>query len=97
VITRELQREMRIVSLRITIDDRPGVLGKISSLLGQHGANILEVSHRRMFLDIPAKGAELEIMIETRDRAHAASIVELIEKEGFTARVLDAPAGREVH
>ena len=97
VITRELQREMRIVSLRITIDDRPGVLGRISSLMGQNGANILEVSHRRMFLDIPAKGAELEIMIETRDRAHAASIVQLIEREGFTARVLDAPAGREVH
>jgi threonine dehydratase len=97
VITRELQREMRIVNLRITIDDRPGVLGRISSLMGQHGANILEVSHRRMFLDIPAKGAELEIMIETRDRAHAVLIVDLIEKEGFTARVLDAPAGREVH
>jgi threonine dehydratase len=96
VITRELQREMRIVNLRITIDDRPGVLGKISSLLGQHGANILEVSHRRMFLDIPAKGAELEIMIETRDKPHAEDIVRLIEAQGFTTRVLDAPGGREL-
>lgn len=96
VITRELQREMRIDNLRITIDDRPGVLGKISSLLGQHGANILEVSHRRMFLDIPAKGAELEIMIETRDKPHAEDIVRLIEAQGFTTRVLDAPGGREL-
>jgi threonine dehydratase len=96
VITRELQREMRIVNLRITIDDRPGVLGRISTLLGQHGANILEVSHRRMFLDIPAKGAELEIMIETRDQQHAEEIVRLIEAQGFTTRVLDAPGGREL-
>jgi threonine dehydratase len=96
VITRELQREMRIVNLRITIDDRPGVLGRISTLLGQHGANILEVSHRRMFLDIPAKGAELEIMLETRDHHHAEEIVRLIEREGFTTRVLDAPGGREL-
>jgi threonine dehydratase len=96
VITRELQREMRIVNLRITIDDRPGVLGRISSLLGQHGANILEVSHRRMFLDIPAKGAELEIMLETRDQRHAEEIVRLIEQEGFSTRVLDAPGGREL-
>ncbi|HEY7747160.1 MAG TPA: threonine ammonia-lyase [Aestuariivirgaceae bacterium] len=96
VITRELHREMRIVNLRITIDDRPGVLGKISSLLGQHGANILEVSHRRMFLDIPAKGAELEIMLETRDQRHAEEIVRLIEAEGFSTRVLDAPGGREL-
>jgi threonine dehydratase len=96
VITRELQREMRIVNLRITIDDRPGVLGKISTLLGQHGANILEVSHRRMFLDIPAKGAELEIMLETRDQRHAEEIVRLIEAQGFTTRVLDAPGGKEL-
>ncbi len=96
VIYRELEREHRIVNLRIEIDDRPGVLGRIATLLGQQGANILEVSHRRMFLDIPAKGAELEIMIETRDKPHAEDIVRLIEAQGFTTRVLDAPGGREL-
>ena len=95
VIYRELEREHRIVNLRIQIDDRPGVLGRIATRLGQLGANILEVSHRRMFLDVPAKGAELEIMIETRDGRHAEEIVESIESDGFTARVLDAPGGRE--
>lgn len=95
VIYRELEREHRIVNLRIQIDDRPGVLGRIASRLGQLGANILEVSHRRMFLDVPAKGAELEIMIETGDGRHAEEIVESIESDGFTARVLDAPGGQE--
>jgi threonine dehydratase len=95
VIYRELEREHRIVNLRIQIDDRPGVLGRIATTLGKLGANILEVSHRRMFLDVPAKGAELEIMIETRDGRHAEDIVATIEAEGFSARVLDAPGGRE--
>lgn len=95
VILRELEREQRIVNLRIQIDDRPGILGKIATLLGKHGANILEVSHRRMFLDIPAKGAELEIMLETRDGRHAEQIVSVIEEQGFVTRVLDAPGGRE--
>ncbi|TMJ42051.1 MAG: threonine ammonia-lyase [Alphaproteobacteria bacterium] len=95
IILRELEREHRIVNLRIQIDDRPGVLGRIATLLGQLGANILEVSHRRMFLDVPAKGAELEIMVETRDRPHADEIVARIENEGFPTRVLDAPGGRE--
>jgi threonine dehydratase len=95
VILRELEREHRIVNLRIQIDDRPGVLGRIATLLGQLGANILEVSHRRMFLDVPAKGAELEIMLETRDAPHADEIVTRIEAEGFPTRVLDAPGGRE--
>ena len=95
VILRELEREHRIVNLRIQIDDRPGILGRIATLLGQLGANILEVSHRRMFLDVPAKGAELEIMLETRDGPHADEIVARIEAEGFPTRVLDAPGGRE--
>jgi threonine dehydratase len=97
VIYRELEREHRIVNLRIQIDDRPGVLGRIATMLGKVGANILEVSHRRMFLDVPAKGAELEIMIETRDGRHADEIVAMIEAEGFSARVLDAPGGRETN
>jgi threonine dehydratase len=95
VVTRELQREQRIVNLRIQIDDRPGVLGKIATLIGKLGANILEVSHQRMFLDIPAKGAELEVMIETRDAAHAQEIIASIENQGFVTRILDAPGGRE--
>jgi threonine dehydratase len=95
IIYRELEREQRIVVLRIQIEDRPGVLGKIATLLGTHGANILEVSHQRMFLDIPAKGAELEIMLETRDGRHAEDIVAVLEAQGFVIRVLDAPGGRE--
>jgi threonine dehydratase len=83
IIYRELEREQRIVVLRIQIDDRPGVLGKIATLLGTHGANILEVSHRRMFLDIPAKSAELEIMLETRDGRHAEDIVAVLEAQGL--------------
>lgn len=95
IIYRELEREKRIVVLRIEIEDRPGVLGKIATLLGTHGANILEVSHQRMFLDIPAKGAELEVMLETRDGSHAEEIVDLLEAQGFVIRILDSPGGRE--
>ena len=61
----------RIVSFRLTIPDRPGVLGQIATLLGELGANILEVDHRRLFLDVPAKGAKLDVTVETRDRAHS--------------------------
>ena len=95
VIYRELEREQRIVNLRIKIDDRPGTLGRIATLLGTMGANILEVSHHRMLLDTPAKAADLELMIETRDGPHAEEIVSAVENQGFVIRVLDAPGGRE--
>ena len=89
VIYRELERNQRIVSLRVQIDDRPGILGRIATLLGQLGANILEVSHQRMFLDTPAKAADIDIVIETRDGRHAEEIVATIANQGFVIRVLE--------
>jgi threonine dehydratase len=74
IMVRELERENRIVSFRLTISDRPGVLGHIATRLGALGANILEVDHRRLFLDVPAKGTRLDVTIETRDAAHARDI-----------------------
>lgn len=85
---RELEREQRIVNLRFSIDDKPGILGRITTLLGDQGANVLEVSHHRMFLDMSAKGAQLDIMIETRDGQHASDIVSLIRQGGFQVDVL---------
>jgi threonine dehydratase len=83
VMVRELEREDRIVSFRLTIPDRPGVLGQIATRLGQLGANILAVDHRRLFLDVPAKGAKLDVTIETRDQEHGIRIFRALEAEGY--------------
>jgi threonine dehydratase len=83
VMVRELKRESRIVSFRLSIPDRPGVLGQIATRLGELGTNILEVEHRRLFLDVPAKGAKLDITVETRDRAHAEAVLQALEADGF--------------
>jgi threonine dehydratase len=83
IMVRELEREDRIVSFRLTIPDQPGVLGQIATRLGQLGANILGVEHRRLFLDVPAKGARLDVTVETRDRAHGEQIFKVLEADGF--------------
>src|SRR5580704_13612247 len=78
VLTRELVRDQRLVSLKIIGDDRPGLLANVSAVIGGRGANIVEVSHNRLALDVPAKGAEFDIMIETRDAAHTAEVIEAL-------------------
>ncbi len=83
IMMRELERESRIVSFRLTIPDRPGVLGQIATRLGELGANILEVDHRRLFLDVPAKGAKLDITLETRDGVHAEAILQALAADGY--------------
>ena len=89
IMVRELERDNRIVSFRLTITDRPGLLGQVATMLGRLGANILEVDHRRMFLDVPAKGARLDVTVETRDAAHAEEILVAFRAEGFAPVRID--------
>jgi len=83
IMVRELERADRIVSFRLTIPDRPGILGQIATRLGEFGANILSVDHHRLFLDVPAKGAKLDVTIETRDAAHAEEIFSALAADGY--------------
>jgi threonine dehydratase len=83
IMVRELERAERIVAFRLTIPDRPGILGQIATRLGEFGANILSVDHHRLFLDVPAKGAKLDVTIETRDAAHAAEIFQALAADGY--------------
>jgi threonine dehydratase len=88
VLTRELVRDNRLVSLRIIGDDRPGLLATVSRIIGDHGANIVEVAHNRLALDVPAKGAEFDIMIETRDSEHTEEIMASLRQAGYPPRTV---------
>jgi threonine dehydratase len=83
IMMRELAREQRIVAVRLEIPDRPGVLGDITTLIGTEGGNILEVSHRRTVLEIPAKGASLDITLEARDGGHAEDVIAALRRRGY--------------
>ncbi len=83
IMVRELERDDRIVSFRLTIPDRPGILGQIAGRLGELGANILSVDHHRLFLDVPAKGAKLDVTMETRGQSHAEEIFRALRDEGY--------------
>jgi threonine dehydratase len=95
IMVRELERASQIVSFRLTIPDRPGVLGTIATRLGELGANILEVDHRRLFLDVPAKGAKLDVTIETRDAVHAEEIMAALGEDGYQPVRIETGAAME--
>ncbi|HYM17407.1 MAG TPA: threonine ammonia-lyase [Micropepsaceae bacterium] len=86
VILRELGREGRILSLVLTIDDRPGLLARVASAIGEAGGNILEVSHNRLLTGVSAKSADLGLVIEARDQSHAREIKAKLTSAGYTVR-----------
>jgi threonine dehydratase len=83
VILRELTREGRILTLELAIEDRPGVLARVATVVGEAGGNILEVSHNRMMSGISAKSATLILVVEARDSAHGAQIRDRLSAAGF--------------
>ncbi len=88
ILMRGLVREGRLVRLRIGITDAPGVLAKVTGLIGECGGNIVEVYHQRLFQDIPVKLADVDVVIETLDARHVAQIIAGLENSGFRTRQL---------
>ncbi len=87
VLTRELARAGRISELCVDLADKPGQLARLATLVGDAGANIIEVVHQRVFTDLPAKGTVLRMVIETRDRAHLNETLARIRAAGFEAEI----------
>lgn len=88
VLTRALVRENRLARIRIVGDDRPGLLALVSKIIGDQGANIMEVAHNRIALDVPAKGAEFDILMETRDSQHTQEVIDALAQAGYPPRAI---------
>lgn len=83
IMIRELTRADRIVTVRVIVPDRPKMLARIAGLIGDADGNILHVKHHRTFLDVPAKGTQMDIIVETRNGAHAQEIITALADAGF--------------
>lgn len=81
IINRGLQKGGRLCTLSLEIDDRPGQLVQISSLIAGLGANVVGVLHERTNSLIKVNSCVLRISMETRDQYHIDEIRKaLIEK-----------------
>jgi threonine dehydratase len=87
VLVRNLLRDGRLLRLHMQIPDRPGVLADIAGRIGGCGGNIIEVSHQRLFAAASVQAAELEVMVEARDKDHADEIVAGLEEAYVVRRI----------
>ncbi len=88
LIMRGLVRDGRVTRLRFEIDDTPGQLSDISRIIGESGANVIEVIHQRMMQTVSLKEAELDIVIEARDKNHVNEITTTLSNAGFRVNIM---------
>jgi threonine dehydratase len=80
---RALSRTGRLTTLSVALPDRPGSLHRLTGVLADEGANIVELTHDRMRLAARLRSAVVEIQLETVDRAHADRVVAALRAAGF--------------
>jgi threonine dehydratase len=86
VISHGLAASGRYLKLRIMLPDRPGQLARISELLAEAAANVIEVLHTRHGVGLQISEVELDISVETRGPEHRQHVVETLRAAGYDPR-----------
>jgi threonine dehydratase len=81
----EAGRRVRVLT---RVDDRPGSLARLLTLVGSTGANLIEVQHVREGVELHVRETGVELVLETRGRDHAAEVLGEISRAGYETRVL---------
>ena len=84
VLTHALVDRRQLVELTVRIDDRPGNMGEISTIIGDAQANIRTVRHERSRPDLPVGDADLVFEVETNGPAHIDRVLEGLREAEYT-------------
>ena len=85
IIERGMVRAGRLARIRVGARDIPGSLAKITATVADAGANIEEVHHQRAFTMLAAQNVEIELVVQTRGRAHIGQVLATLTAAGFEA------------
>jgi threonine dehydratase len=78
----ENQSGRRLV-LPARIPDRPGALAGLLEIIGQQGANLLDVQHLREGIHLHIRETGVQLVLETRGVEHAAAVTAAVRAAGF--------------
>ena len=70
------------------VPDRPGSLARLLALVGEAGANLVDVEHLREGVDLHVRETGVQLVLETRGRDHAGAVLQAVHDGGYVARVV---------
>ena len=88
ILEKGLAQTGRLVRMSIVLRDVPGALGKLTTLVAQHRANILHIIHERATKDIPIGFSKVILVLETRGPDHIREIKRGFKEKGYSLQML---------
>jgi threonine dehydratase len=83
IIERGLVKDGRLVRLRIHLPDHPGALVRLSTVIADQKANIVETKHDRAYYGVVLGDTVIDITMETRGPEHVAEIMTALDYAGY--------------
>lgn len=83
VVERGLAKSGRIAIINVELDDKPGKLVEVASVIAKAGANITNVYHDRNSDSEKVNSCILRVICETRNQEHVAAINNALRESGF--------------
>jgi threonine dehydratase len=84
IIERGLVKDGRLVRLRVHLPDYPGALHRLTGILAQHRANIVETSYDRAYHNVNLGDTAIDVTMETRGPDHIAELISALGANGYT-------------
>ncbi|HXX01648.1 MAG TPA: threonine ammonia-lyase [Candidatus Acidoferrales bacterium] len=84
IIERGLVKDGRLVRLRVHLPDYPGALHRLTGILADHRANIVETAYDRAYHGVNLGDTAIDITMETRGPDHIAELLSALLSAGYT-------------
>ncbi|HVZ19378.1 MAG TPA: threonine ammonia-lyase [Terriglobales bacterium] len=83
IIERGLAEDGRMVRLRIHLPDYPGALHRLTGVLAQHRANIVQTAYDRTYFGVDLGNTAIDLTMETRGSDHVKELIGALTAENY--------------
>ncbi len=83
IIERGLVKDGRLLRIRIHLPDHAGALQRLTTVIAEHKANIIETRHDRAYYGVVLGDTVIDITMETRGPDHVAEIEAALDAAGY--------------
>ncbi len=83
VLEHGLAHAGRYLVIRVMVEDRPGQLNRLLTIVSSTNVNVLDIGHLRHAASVHLGYVEIQLTLETRNLAHSNEVKERLREAGF--------------